>query len=195
MHVIVLGSSVVTTFTDLHDRVVTTGAAGSGTRFTADRLIEVANIRPGAIISASQADGATMLADGRVEAMLSLTGMPTPAVIELANTVPVRLIPLDTYAGALEKRYGAFYTPAVLPSSIYPGIDATETLTTPNLLLSRPDLPTKVIEVVTEALFAEREKIARGHPDANRINVRTAIATAPVRLHPGALLYYQSVKP
>jgi TRAP transporter TAXI family solute receptor len=195
MHVIVLASSPVQSFLDLHDRVVTAGAAGSGTRFTTDRLIELANIRPSAIVNASQADGADLLAGGRVDAMLSLTGMPTPAVTRLANVTPLRLIPLDTYAEAMEERYGAFYTPAVLPSSVYPGVDKTDTLTTPNLLLSRPDLPASVIAVVTDALFAERARIARGHPDANRINVRTAIATAPVRLHPGAVSYFRSVKP
>jgi uncharacterized protein len=52
-----------------------------------------------------------------------------------------------------------------------------------------------VIESVTDALFAGRARIALGHPDANRINLRTAIATAPVRLHPGAVSYFRSVKP
>jgi TRAP-type uncharacterized transport system substrate-binding protein len=68
-------------------------------------------------------------------------------------------------------------------------------LTTPNLLLARPDLPDAVVETVTEALFSQRDRIARSHPEANRINVRTAIATAPIRLHPGAMRYFRSAKP
>jgi TRAP transporter TAXI family solute receptor len=194
MHVIVPASSPLGSFTDLDGRVITAGATGSGTRFTTARLVELANIHP-KIIDASQAEGADLLAAGRVDAMLSLTGMPTPAVTKLANSLRVRLIPLGAYAKAMERSHGAFYTPATLPSSVYPGIDATETLTTPNLLLARPELPETVVQMVADALFTERDRIARSHPEANRINVRTAIATAPVRLHPGAVRYFRSAKP
>jgi TRAP transporter TAXI family solute receptor len=193
MHVIVPASSPLRSFLDLDGRVITAGATGSGTRFTADRLLQIANIRP-QIIDASQAEGAELLARGRVEAMLSLTGVPTPAVTKLANSARVRLIPLGSYANAMESRYGAYYTPAPLPSSIYPNVGATETFTTPNLLLARPDLPDAVVESVADALFTQRDRIARSHPEANRINVRTAIATAPVRLHPGAVRYFRSAK-
>ncbi len=194
MHVIVLSSSPMRSFLDLDGRMITAGAAGSGTRFTTDRLIDIANIRP-QIIDASQARGAELLVSGRVDAMLSLTGVPTPAVTTLANSLRVRLIPIGSYADAMQTRYGAYYMPAPLPSSIYPNVDATETFTTPNLLLARPDLPEAVVEVVADMLFTQRDRIARSHPEANRINVRTAIATAPVRLHPGAVRYFRSAKP
>jgi TRAP transporter TAXI family solute receptor len=194
MHVIVLGSSPLRSFLDLDGRTITAGATGSGSRFTTDRLVELANIRP-RIIDASQTEGAELLATGKVDAMLSLTGIPTPAVTRLANNQPVRLIPLGGYAESMESRYGAYYAPAPLPASVYPGVEATDTLTTPNLLLARPDLPDTVVQVVADSLFSERDRIARSHPEANRINVRTAIATAPIRLHPGAMRYFRSAKP
>jgi uncharacterized protein len=194
MHVIVPASSQVRTFEDLDGRTITAGATGSGTRFTTDRLIGLTGIRP-RIVDANQDEGAELLAAGRVDAMLSSAGIPTPAVHRLAEQVSLRMVPLGAYSEAMESRYGDFYAPAVLPSSVYPGVDATKTLTIPNLLLARPELPTTVIEVVTDALFTERARIAHGHPEANRINVRTGIATAPVRLHPGAVRYFRSVKP
>ncbi|HYU83585.1 MAG TPA: TAXI family TRAP transporter solute-binding subunit [Kribbellaceae bacterium] len=193
MHVIVPASSSLRTFAELDGRTITAGAAGSGTRFTTDRLIELTNIRP-RIVNARQSEGAALLAAGRVDAWLTLSGMPTPAVTLLAKTVGLRMIPLKAYAVAMERRYGDYYTPATLPSSVYPGIDTTETLTVATVLLARPELPASAIEVVTRALFEERERIARAHPDANRTNVRTAIATAPVPLHPGALRYFRAVK-
>jgi TRAP transporter TAXI family solute receptor len=193
MHVIVVPSSPLRSFTELDGRTITAGAAGSGTRFTTDRLIELTNIRP-TIVDASQADGADLLTAGSVDAMLTLSGMPTPAVTRLAEGIGLRMIPLKEYTAAMEGRYGDFYSPAILPSSVYPGVEATETFTIPNLLLARPELPAPLVEVVASALFDERERIARGHPDANRVNVRTAIATAPVRLHPGALHYFRSLK-
>jgi TRAP transporter TAXI family solute receptor len=193
MHVIVPASSPLRAFVDLDGRTITAGATGSGTRMTSGRLFEVANIRP-TVIDASQSDGAKLLAAGQVDAMLTLTGIPTPAVTNLAKDVRLRMIPLHAYTEALEIRYGDFYAPSILPSSMYPGVDGVETLTIPSLLLARPDLPASMIEKVTSALFEERDRIARGFPGANQINVRTAIATAPVRLHPGAMDYFRSQK-
>jgi uncharacterized protein len=193
MHVIVRASSSIRTFTELDGRVVTAGAAGSGSRFATDRLIQLANIGP-RIVNADQDRGADLLAAGRADAMVTLSGIPTPAVTRLAKTVGLRMIPLEAYATTMAREYGDYYAPAVLPSSVYRGVDATETFTVPNLLLARPELPARVIEGVTRALFEERERIARGHPDGNRINVRTAIATAPVPLHPGAVQYFRAAK-
>ena len=173
---------------------MTTGAQGSGTQFTTDRLLNLAGVKP-TIVSASQADGAELLHRGAVEAMLSFTGIPTPAVTQLASKVELRLIPLDGYAEQMEGSFPGLYSAATLPSSVYAGAAATKTLTTPNLLLSRPELSESVIAIVTETLFTQRSRMARIHPEANRINVRTAIATAPVRLHPGAVRYFRSIKP
>jgi uncharacterized protein len=193
MHLVVPAGSPVHSFTDLDARDVASGAAGSGTRFTANRLVGLAGIRPH-LVDADQADSAALLSAGRVAAMLSLTGIPTPAITDLTRRTAIRLVPLERYAAALADRYGDSYTPAVLPSSAYPGIPATGTLTVPNLLLARPDLADDVVERIAALLFAERARIAVGHPEANRINVRSGISTGPVRLHPGALRYFRSVK-
>jgi TRAP-type uncharacterized transport system substrate-binding protein len=40
-----------------------------------------------------------------------------------------------------------------------------------------------------------RDDLAAAHPAAERLEVRSAIATAPVALHPGAARYFKSVKP
>jgi TRAP-type uncharacterized transport system substrate-binding protein len=37
--------------------------------------------------------------------------------------------------------------------------------------------------------------LAAAHPAAERLDIRSAIATLPVPLHPGAARYYRSVKP
>ncbi len=194
MHLVVRADSPARSFADLDTRPVASGAPGSGTRFTTNRLVAVAGIRP-RLVDASQDDGAALLAAGRVDAMLSLTGIPTPAITDLARRRSLRLIPLEEYADALADRYGDTYRPAVLPSSAYPGVATAGTFTIPNLLLVRPTVPDQVVERVATALFAQRERIAVGHPEANRLNVRTAISTGPVRLHPGALRYFRSVKP
>jgi uncharacterized protein len=194
MQVIVLAESPVRRFADLHRRPVTAGGAGSGSLFASTRLAAVAGIEP-RFLDAVQADGATLLAAGKVDAMMTMTGIPTPAVTRLAAQRDLRMIPLDEYTAEIERSFGGMYTPAALPSSVYQGVEATETLTTPTLLLACPGLPDSVVEVVARTLIAERAQIARGHAGAIGINDRTAISTEPVRLHPGAVNYFRSVKP
>src|SRR6266516_4667053 len=97
MHLVVRTGSPVRSFPGLDGRTVASGAAGSGTRFTANRLVSLAGIRP-RLVEADQADSAALLSAGRVDAMLSLTGIPTPAITDLARRIAIRLIPLDQYA-------------------------------------------------------------------------------------------------
>ncbi len=194
LQVFVLADSPIQRFADLDGRLLASGAAGSGTRFTVDRLDLVARIQP-RLVSASQTDGIALLAAGQIDGYATLTGVPTPAVRDLTPAVRLRMLPMEEqYVNDLQDRFGELYTPATLPSSAYQGVAATPTFTTPNLLLARPDLADDLVELVARLLFAERERIAQGHPDANRINVRTGIATGPVRLHPGAERYFRSVK-
>jgi hypothetical protein len=104
-------------------------------------------------------------------------------------------VPLTPYLDEMVSRFGATYAVATLPSTTYRGVPGTATITTPNLLLARPEVPADVVEAVLSGLFSELPAIARDHPEANEINSRSGPATMPVRLHPGALRYFRSTKP
>jgi hypothetical protein len=181
--------------TDLTGRTVSVGARGSGTNFITARLLDLSPRPRPRLVNLDQAASAAALAQGRVDAFFTLTGVPTPAISGLLRQIPLRLVPLGDLVEPMNRAYGEQYAPATIASSAYPGLLATDTMTVANLLLVQPDLDARVVEVITRTLFAERARIARGHPEANRINVRTGIATSPVPLHPGAARYYRSVKP
>ncbi|GIG61946.1 hypothetical protein Lfu02_63180 [Longispora fulva] len=193
VQLLVARDSPVTSLRDLAGRRVAAGADGSGTRFTTGRLLDLAGVRA-ELVTANQDEAVAALAAGTVDALFTLTGVPTPAVTRLARMSAVRLVPLGEFVAALNNRFGELYTPATLPSSAYPGVGAAETMTTPNLLLAQAGLADDLVELIAATLFARRDRIARGHPEANRINTRTGIATGPIPLHPGAVRYFRSVK-
>jgi TRAP transporter TAXI family solute receptor len=194
MQVLVPADSPIKSLAELNGRPVAAGAAASGTRFTTERLLTVAGVSPH-LITASQDAGAAALADGSVAAMFTFTGVPTPAVSRLSQTARLRLLPLAPYLTDMTTRFGPVYEIATLASTTYPGIGGNATITTPNLLLVRPDIPDGVVQTVATGLFAELANIARDHPEAYEINARSAVGTAPVRLHPGAMHYYRTTKP
>ncbi len=179
---------------DLHGRTVSIGAAGSGTEFITRRMLSLTPAVKPQLITSDQAASATALVERRIDALFTLTGVPTPAITDLLRRVPLRMVPLGDLVERMNSTFGEEYAPATIASSAYEGIPATETMTIANLLVVQPDLDADVVQLITRTLFAERARIARGHQEANRINVRTGIATSPIPLHPGAARYYRSVK-
>ncbi|MEV4104393.1 TAXI family TRAP transporter solute-binding subunit [Nonomuraea sp. NPDC049649] len=200
LHLVVMAGSKVEEFADLKGKRVSLGAYDSGTEFTSRRMLELGKVGTESR-NLSQAASAAALRDGEIDAMFSLTGVPTPAITELAEHHPIRLIPLDSQADALVTAYPGPYAPAMIPATAYKGAPATRTVAVPNVLLARNDLPDELVYAITDTIFTHTGAIAaagRGEPDdlpeAWHINVRTGISTASVPLHPGAAAWFRDRK-
>jgi len=55
-------------------------------------------------------------------------------------------------------------------------------------------MPEQLAYGVTRLLFEGRDELAKAHQAAARLNIRSAINTPPLPLHPGAVRYYRSQK-
>jgi TRAP transporter TAXI family solute receptor len=194
LHLVVPESSPIRTFADLADRRVSLGPVESGTEFTATRLLRLRGIKADDVRMA-HSESARRLEAGTIDAFLALTGIPTPAISDLVTKrFPIRLVSLADEAEALATGFRGPYVPATIPATTYGGLGATKTVSVPNLLLAATSLADDVVEVVTRTVFTESERIAAGHPETSRINVRTGIVTGQVPLHPGAERWFRSVK-
>lgn len=200
LHLVVMAGSPIDEFADLDGKRVSLGARDSGTEFTSLRVMKLGEVdTDGRYLS--QAASAAALRDGRIDAMFSLTGVPTPAITELAQRHPIRLIPMTEQAGALITAFPGPYTPATIPATAYAGVPAVRTVAVPNVLLVRDDLPDDLVYAITDTIFTHTRTItsasrdaADAVPEAWQINVRTAISTASVRLHPGAASWFRDRK-
>ncbi|UBU13543.1 TAXI family TRAP transporter solute-binding subunit [Nonomuraea gerenzanensis] len=204
LHLVVPAGSAIDGFGDLKGKRVSLGARDSGTEFTSLRILELGLVEiEGRYLS--QAESAAALRDGGIDAMFSLTGVPTPAITELAQRHPVRLIPLDEQADALFTAFPGPYAPAMIPATAYAGVPATRTVAVPNVLLARNDLPDDLVHAITDTIFTHAGTITSGSrddteavpdavPEAWQINVRTGIATSSIPLHPGAAAWFQDRK-
>ncbi len=191
MQIAVRKESPIKSFADLAGKRVSLGPDGSGTEFTATRLLNLYGVSA-MDERMSHTEASRRLADGTLDAMMALTGIPTDAIDNIKNRV--RLLELPDEAIEL---FGAFpgpYIPATIPQSVYDPVPATRTFAVPNLLLAHESLSADVVEVVTRTVFTETARIVEGHPEASRINVRTGIATGKVPLHDGAMRWFRSVK-
>ncbi|NBE93105.1 TAXI family TRAP transporter solute-binding subunit [Nonomuraea sp. KC401] len=204
LHLVVMAGSPIDEFSDLKGKRVSLGARDSGTEFTSLRVLELGPVdADGRYLS--QAASAAALRDGEIDAMFSLTGVPTPAITELARRHAIRLIHLDEQAPALFTRFPGPYTPATIPATAYTGVPATRAVAVPNVLLARNDLPGDLVHAITDTIFTHTGTLppaapgAAGAvpdavPEAWQINVRTGISTASIPLHPGAAAWFRERK-
>ncbi|WP_246019211.1 TAXI family TRAP transporter solute-binding subunit [Saccharothrix australiensis] len=193
LQVVVPAGAPVRRIADLAGARVSFGPHESGTEFTASRLLDLLGVRVD-VQRMAHAEAARRMAAGAIDAMVALTGIPTPAIRDLLGGFPFRLLDLPEEAVRLADAFPGPYAPVTIPATTYGSMGPCRTFAVPNLLLARSALDASVVEVVTRTVFTESARIAAGHSEAGRINVRTGIATGRVPLHRGAERWFRSVK-
>jgi TRAP transporter TAXI family solute receptor len=189
VQVVVRASSPIRSLADLAGRRVSVGPPGSGTGLIADRILLLAGThvrRRRLDIEAS----AAALAARRIDAFFWSGGLPTPAISALRGRVAVRLVSLGGVAARLRDSYDELYTETVVPRSVYGLASAVTTVSVPDYLVVRRDFDAETAYRLTRLLFRCPE-IQRAHPEAARLDIRAAIATYPLDLHPGAARWYR----
>ncbi|MBP2477315.1 TRAP transporter TAXI family solute receptor [Crossiella equi] len=193
LHLVVPESSSLRTVKDLSGRRVSVGAAGSGTEYTVERLRRVSGISFNEV-RLNQAESARQLEQGMIDAFFTLTGIPTPAILDVMTRVKIRLVEMNDEAHDMAEAEPSSYVPATIPKTTYTYLAPCRTLSVPNVLVTRDDLPDNVVRTVTETVFTKADTIAKDHAEARRINRSTGIATGPVPLHPGAAAWFRQFK-
>ncbi|MGC5022881.1 TAXI family TRAP transporter solute-binding subunit [Micromonospora sp. DT47] len=196
LHLVTTAGGPVRTVADLRGRRVSVGAAGSGTEITATRLLDVARLGGDQVRQEHLGLDASVAAlrAGRIDAFFFSGGLPVRAVTELVAASATRIIDLGEWTEPLRRSYRQVYVARDIPRSVY-GVDPVTTVANPNYLIVRADLPEPLVREMTRLLMERRAELAAAHPAAGRMSPRSAIATTPLPLHPGAAAWYRSVKP
>jgi TRAP transporter TAXI family solute receptor len=188
---VVRADSPYKTLKDLAGTRISTGAAGSGAVVTAGRVLTAAAVdcdeRQLLLEQATKALG------GReITAMFWSGGVPTSALDKLSRSVPLRLIPLDGWLGALRRTYGPVYQDVRVPSGVYRGTAPVSVIGIPNLLLCRPDLPSSSARQIVKTLVRHAsDLVPPSAVGAQFLNLQSLVVTAPTNLHPGAVDQYR----
>lgn len=198
LQVVVRADSGIRRLADLRGRRVSIGLVGSGSEILTARLLNLVGINRDRDIFASRlsaTESAEALLAGRIDAFFFTGGLPTQAVAALAGQVPLRLLSVEAEVDLLQGRYGDYYVSRSIPAGMYALEADVVTVGISNVLVVRRDLPERVAYRLTELLFAARRELAAAHGEGRRIDQRSALATFPLPLHPGAQRYYRDAKP
>ncbi|WP_430786683.1 TAXI family TRAP transporter solute-binding subunit [Actinoplanes sp. G11-F43] len=195
LHLVVRADSGIEELSGLKGRRVSVGARGSGTTVTVDRLLSVAGMSSSIKRrELSLDDSIAAMRNREIDAFFFSGGLPVNGIKKAGGEIGIRLIGLSDWAAELRRVYSDVYVVRDVPTSAY-SVPPVATVAVPNLLVASETMPEDLAYDLTRLLMERRGALATAHPAAERLDLRAAISTLPVPLHPGAARYYRSVKP
>ncbi|BCL27266.1 TAXI family TRAP transporter solute-binding subunit [Streptomyces aurantiacus] len=203
VHVVVPRTSSVESIAELKGKRVAVGQRGSGVRLIAEQVLAAAGLDPEKDITpvyVGIADATELLASKKIDAFFWSGGLPTRAVSKLSQRFDIELVPIDADLVAKLHQPGAgssYYRAALMPADAYPAAQriGVPTVAVANLLVARKGTDETLTEGMTRTVINSRDRIGEKVHAAQRVDLRTAIYTDPLKLHSGAQHYYRSVKP
>jgi uncharacterized protein len=197
IHLIALKDSGINSVADLKGKRVSLDEPGSGTRVDAllilgangltDKDLKAEDLKPG--------PAAEALRNGKIDAFFIVAGYPTGAVVELASSTKIKLVPIDgASAKALTDKH-AFFSQSAIPAGTYEGVGATPTVAVGAQWFTSEAKDEQLIYNITKALWNDntRKLLDVGHPKGASIRKETALSGIGVPLHAGAARFYKEV--
>tara|TARA_B100001079_G_scaffold257264_1_gene254452 strand:- start:242 stop:1249 length:1008 start_codon:yes stop_codon:yes gene_type:complete len=195
IHLIALKDSNINSVKDLKGKRVSLDEPGSGTYVDAKLILEsnglsTADVKAEALKGKAATDA---LRNGKVDAIFVVAGFPTGAVVELASSVAIKLVPIDgAGAKALTSKYG-FFSQSPIPSGTYEGVGEVNTVAVGAQWFTSAKEDNELIYQITKALWNKesRKLMDVGHAKGKTITPETALSGVGVPLHPGAEKFYK----
>jgi TRAP transporter TAXI family solute receptor len=162
----------------------------------AERLLAVAGLSAATDFQAVQLginDSVAALAAGEIDAFFWSGGLPTQGVTDLAAVLPIRLLNLEDLTTAVRAAHPV-YAAGTVPAQSYGIPEPITTLLVRNFLVVRADMGDDVAGALVEGMFDAQKQLTDASPAALTIDLRAAIGTQPVPLHPGAERFFRAEK-
>ncbi len=194
-HVVVKADSGINSVTDLKGKRVSVGAAGSGTEIIANRIFEAAGMDPATDIQRQRlaaADSAAGLKDAKLDAFFFSGGLPTSAVLDLANSVNIKLLSDESLIKKMADKYGPFYAAAKIPAGTYKGVPETTVSSVQNLLVVNAKFDPAFAKAILQTLFDNKSDLEIIHSAARELTLQTAPVGSPLAFHAGAIDFYKA---
>ncbi|RSM75887.1 C4-dicarboxylate ABC transporter substrate-binding protein [Kibdelosporangium aridum] len=194
LHIVVRADSPIRTMADLNGKRIGVGAANSGVIKIADRVLDITKI-DAQRLQYGLPQSTEALKKREIDAFFWSGGLPTDEIVQLGKDENVRLLDMSEQMRTIRSVF-RYYGAATIPLSTYRTANTVPvtTLTVPNLLMVTDRLSPGAAKALTQGIFAAQEELANVSRAANSIDIRSAVETQPVPLHPGAREYYRDEK-
>lgn len=194
LHIVVAADSDIQSPADLQGKRVSLGPEGSGTLVDATLLLQAYDLSTSnmQISHAPFGDAAHKLAMGELDAFFAIGGVPIPAIADLAQSMPIRLLPVDP--NIMEGLTGQFpfFSHQAADLSAY-GLLALDMLAVQAIWATSANLPDDVAYEITRLLWQPETgmALAQAHPRGEALQLGSASHCLAIPLHPGAARFYK----
>jgi TRAP transporter TAXI family solute receptor len=194
-HIVVKDGAGINSVSDLKGKRVSVGAAGSGTEIIANRIFEAFGMDPSKDIERQRlaaADSANGVRDGKLDAFFFSGGLPTAAIVDLANSVKIKLLSDNDGIKKMSDKYGPFYVPVKIPAGTYKDVPETIVSGVQNLLVVNAKFDPAFAKAILQTIFDNKSDLELIHPAAKELTLASATNGSPLPFHPGAIDFYKA---
>jgi len=199
-HIVTTAQSKIKTIADLKGKKVSIDVPGSGCSTMAKAILEEAGFnleKDLTIANLSQTESVQALKDGIVDAVFFNFAYPGSAVMDLAATRDIVLVPVDQkLANKIVKKY-PYYVKIVIPGKTYSKVDYDVLcLGDSNVMIANKKMKDEVAYKIVKAIYSNVKEgkyaLINVHPVAAQLTPQNAV-NSPLPLHPGAAKYFKEV--
>lgn len=199
-HVVTVSGKGIKSIKDLKGKKVSIDVPGSGCAVMAKAILEEYGFnleKDLTIANLSQSESVQALKDGIVDAVFFNFAYPGSAVLDLAATRDILLIPVEpSMADKIIKKY-PYYVKITIPGKTYPKADHDVLcLGDSNVLIANKKMEEGVAYQIVKAIYENVDKgkwaLINIHPIAAQLTPKNAV-NSPIALHPGAIKYFKEV--
>lgn len=194
LQVFVLKDSGIDSIEDLKGKTVSMGSAGSGGEMAGRLLLGVYGLDYSSVNAQfmGESDGATALADGKIDAMIATHPLNSAALTELTTSCDAVLLSIDN--DAFYETYPA-YARCTIPAGTYPNND-TDVVIPQNSVIMCTSLNSGLTDddvyEITKAIWENRDEWASSAKSVETQAVwESVLNNIDLPMHPGAIRYFE----
>jgi TRAP transporter TAXI family solute receptor len=183
-------------FSDFKGKRFNVGNPGSGTRATAEELLNAMGWKMSDFSLASELkadEHGPALCDGKIDGFLYLVGHPSANIQDPTTVCGAKLVNVTGPAVDKLVKQNPYYAHATIPGGMYPGNDQdVRTYGVVASVVSSSKVPANTVYAVVKAVFDNFDEFKKLHPAFGNLKPENMVKdglSAP--LHDGAVKYYK----
>ena len=199
-HLVTTAQSKIKSIADLKGKKVSIDVPGSGCSTMAKIILEEAGFNLAkdlTIANLSQTESVQALKDGVIDAVFFNFAYPGSAVMDLAATRDIVLVPIEQKLADQILKKHPYYVKIVIPGKTYAKVDYDVLcLGDSNVMIANKKMKDDVAYKIVKAIYSNVKEgqwaLINVHPIAAQLRRRMR-STVPLPLHPGAAKYFKEI--
>ncbi|MFW5730753.1 MAG: TAXI family TRAP transporter solute-binding subunit [Desulfonatronovibrionaceae bacterium] len=180
---------------DIKGKRINIGNPGSGQRGNAMDVLEIYGIDPDKDITAEglqQHEASRALVDKKIDAFFFTVGNPSAAIEEPAQSVDIKLIPINSPDIKKMVEEKPYYVMTTIPAGIYPGVDEdVETYAVTATVITNENVDDQVVHDMVSTVFNNLDELKKSHAAFKNLKAEEMMNGLSAPFHPAAEKFYK----